>query len=50
MEVVEDVRLNTLPVITSIIVMRYSEIIPFLSLLGGGDHAMLIEVDVTGES
>ena len=49
-EVVVDVKLITLPVMTSVIIMRYSVMTPLMSFDGGGNHVRLMEVELTGES
>lgn len=49
-EVVVDVKLITLPVTTSVMVIRYSVMTPLVLLEGGGDHVRLMEVELIGES
>lgn len=49
-EVVVEVKLISLPVITSVMMMWYSVMTPLMSLGGGGDHVRLMEVEVTTES
>ncbi len=49
MEVVVEVRLMTLPVITSVKVILYSVITPFWVLAGGGDQESLMDMELTGE-
>ena len=49
-EVVGDVKFIVLPVITSVIMMRYSDITPLMSLEGGGDQVISMEVELTEES
>ena len=50
MDVVVDTRLMTLPVITSVMVMRYSVTTPFTSLAGGGPHDSPMDVELAGVS
>ncbi len=49
MEVVVEVRVMTLPVITSVMVILYSVMIPFWVLAGGGDQESPMDVELTGE-
>ena len=39
-----------LPVITSVMLIRYCVITPLMSVVGGGDQVSLIEVELTGDS
>ena len=48
-EVVADVRLITLPVTTSVMMILYSVMTPLMSLAGGFDHVRLMEVELTGD-
>ena len=50
MDVVVDTRLMTLPVMTSVMVMRYSVMTPLTSLLGGGPHDRPMDVELAGVS
>ena len=50
MDVVVEVSLMILPVITSVMVMRYSVTIPLMSSEGGGSHDREMEVELAGES
>ncbi len=40
----------TLPVITSVILILYCLMTPLMSLVGGGDQDMLIELELTEDS
>ena len=50
MDVVVEVRLMTLPVMTSVMVIRYSVMTPLISLTGGGAHDSEMEVELAGAS
>ena len=50
MDVVVEVRLKTLPVMTSVMVIRYSLMTPLTSLNGGGVHDSVMEVELAGVS
>ena len=50
MDVVVKVRVSTLPVLTSVMLIRYSVIMPFKLLARGGDHDKEIEVELAAET
>ena len=47
-DVVVEVRLNTLPVMTSVMVIRYSLTTPLTSLNGGGAHDSEMDEELVG--
>ena len=49
-DVVVAVRVMTLPVMTSVIVIRYSVMTPLISFIGGGAHDSETEVELAGRS
>lgn len=50
MDVVVETKMMTLPVMTSVIVIRYSVMTPFMSPEGGAPHDSPIDVELTGDS
>ena len=50
MEVVVEVSVITLPVLTSVMLMRYSVMIPLRLLAKGGDHDREMEVELVGDT
>ena len=49
-DVVVEVKVRTLLVITSVIVIRYSTMTPLISLATGGFHDRVMEVELAGVS
>ena len=45
-DVVVEVRVSSLPVLTSVMLIRYSVIMPFKLLARGGDHDNEMEVEL----
>lgn len=50
MDIVVETRVMTLPVMTSVMVMRYSVMTPLMSPANGGAHNSPMDVELTGES
>ena len=50
MDVVVEVRVSTLPVLTSVMLIRYSVIMPFKLLARGGDHDKEMEVELAADT
>ena len=50
MDVVVEVRVSTLPVLTSVMLIRYSVTMPFRLLARGGDHDKEMEVELAAET
>ena len=50
MDVVVEVRVSSLPVLTSVMLMRYSVIMPFKLQARGGDHDKEMEVELAAET
>ena len=50
MDVVVEVRISSLPVLTSVMFIRYSVIMPFKLLARGGDHDKEMEVELAAET
>ena len=50
MEVVVLVRVMSLPVMTSVMLILYCVMTPFRSPAGGGDHEMLMDEELIGAS
>ena len=49
-DVVVEVRVSTLPVLTSVMLIWYSVIMPFKLLARGGDHDKEMEVELAAET